>query len=271
MGGSGSGHGSGKNQEVHGRYEHEQLYLKISLRETFISTFIGVASCSNLIWTGFKQDSAGESTRSSSANHVSPPCTPEILLLSGTGPNEESGQVGADLSFDSSYGGKHLIEHPPVPPIASTLTQRLMTRSSGPSLSLLPKAEPLPISNIKDTVSALMNGISKQNKYLSETSTASFLSYSLGFIFPFRPPSSNLSVIWLLLGDGADANREAYIRKNLITVYHPAGTAKMSSGSDTDGCDGVEVEGQDYSWVLGLLDASIFDLCICREEVDTTD
>ncbi|THU99885.1 hypothetical protein K435DRAFT_475280 [Dendrothele bispora CBS 962.96] len=47
----------------------------------------------------------------------------------------------------------------------------------------------------------------------------------------------NLSVIGLLLGDGTDADRCAYIRKNLITVYHPVRTAEAGSESDADGCD----------------------------------
>ncbi|THU96486.1 hypothetical protein K435DRAFT_965926 [Dendrothele bispora CBS 962.96] len=34
-----------------------------------------------------------------------------ILLLSGTGPNEELGQVGVELSVELSYGGKHLPFH----------------------------------------------------------------------------------------------------------------------------------------------------------------
>ncbi|THU99883.1 hypothetical protein K435DRAFT_658110 [Dendrothele bispora CBS 962.96] len=47
----------------------------------------------------------------------------------------------------------------------------------------------------------------------------------------------------------------AYIRKNLITVYHPVGTAKMSFDSDTTGVTVLRVKG-----IKGVrvVDASIF-------------
>ncbi|THU99902.1 hypothetical protein K435DRAFT_964280 [Dendrothele bispora CBS 962.96] len=54
--------------------------------------------------------------------------TRAILLLSGTGPNKELGQVGVELSFGFSYGA------PPIPPVASTITRRFVT----PFISLIP-------------------------------------------------------------------------------------------------------------------------------------
>ncbi|THU95429.1 hypothetical protein K435DRAFT_859565 [Dendrothele bispora CBS 962.96] len=110
------------------------------------------------------------------------------------------------------------------------------------TLSLLPKAEPSPIPNIRDTVFSLMNEILKLSNNLSETLMPSFLK-ATAWTSPSLP-SSNRSMIRLLLGDRTDADREAYNRKNLITVYHSLGTAKMRSESDADGCDGLEVKGQ---------------------------
>ncbi|KAK7438863.1 hypothetical protein VKT23_017789 [Stygiomarasmius scandens] len=62
---------------------------------------------------------------------------------------------------------------------------------------------------------------------------------------------------WAVARDGTDADREAYIRANAITVYHPVGTTKMGSGSAaTDVTDSrLRVRG-----VKGVrvVDASIF-------------
>ncbi|THU96482.1 hypothetical protein K435DRAFT_858508 [Dendrothele bispora CBS 962.96] len=87
------------------------------------------------------------------------------------------------------------------------------------------------ISNIEDTVSSSMNGILKLYN-LSET-LIPFLTLRPELHLPL--PSLNLSIIKLLLRDEAATDRSAYIRKNLITVYHPVGTAKMSYDLDEMG------------------------------------
>ncbi|THU95421.1 hypothetical protein K435DRAFT_859558 [Dendrothele bispora CBS 962.96] len=113
------------------------------------------------------------------------------------------------------------------------ITAVVVPKSEGSlTLSLLRRAEHSLIPKIEDTISSPMNGILKLDNNLSETLTP-FLILQPGLHLPV--PSSNLSVIGLLLGDGTDADKGAYIRKNLFTVSHPVRTAKMSSESGAIG------------------------------------
>ncbi|THU82676.1 hypothetical protein K435DRAFT_932897 [Dendrothele bispora CBS 962.96] len=93
------------------------------------------------------------------------------------------------------------------------------------------EAEPSPIltsttvsSSTNSILSALQQALRDADTFLN---AAPWTSPSPYIIAPFGD--------WAIARDGTDADREAYIRKNPITVYHPVGTAKTSSASGATG------------------------------------
>jgi len=81
---------------------------------------------------------------------------------------------------------------------------------------------------------------------------------------PWTEPSSDPYIVepvgeWANAKNGTDKDREDYIRNNMITVFHPIGTAKMGSGSPADP-EGVTDARLRVRGVKGVrvVDASIF-------------
>ncbi|THV01117.1 alcohol oxidase [Dendrothele bispora CBS 962.96] len=98
---------------------------------------------------------------------------------------------------------------------------------------------------------ALMQGLRDSETFLNAT--------------PWTQPSPEPYIIepvgdWATARNGTDKDREDFIRKNMVTVFHPIGTARMSSGSPSDPL-GVTDARLRVRGVKGLrvIDASVFN------------